>query len=152
MVGGGVYQPPHLAARSLTCWAIDLWPYVNGKAIMSGVALLDLDAESFLDVIHYLFETDITSISTNEQLQVQTSTRKALYRDMYNITYKYGHEGSTATRKYTSAAGDETNIDDNSDMVPLDPLKRKTAAFVPATIVDENSAKPFGNVLDGHLG
>lgn len=114
--------------------------------------MLELDAESFLDVIHYLFETDITNISTNEQLQVQTSTRKALYRDMYNVEYRYGNQGSSASRKYANAANDIENINDDSDIVPLDPLKKKTAAFIPATVVDENSAKPFGNVLDGPLG
>ena len=121
---------------------------------MSGVSLLELDSSDLLDVLHYMFEVDITSLSTEEQVKIQSSTRKHLYSTLYQAEYKYEFVGTSydAHTMYTSASGEDFSDEDDTPIVPLDPLKKKVTPFVPATKVEAESSRPYGRNVDAPLG
>jgi hypothetical protein len=47
---------------------IELWPFVNGKALTDGLQLSSMEASDMLDVAHYYLESDFKA-STPEELQ-----------------------------------------------------------------------------------
>jgi hypothetical protein len=142
VAGGGILRPPYGAARSLLEWGIDLWPYVNGKAIVNGLQLASMEASDMLDVLHYFFEDDLNYASA-EQAEARDRTRINLYESLYNSSYKY-----TATRA-------ERNFNEVKDFdapqekmpEPFSPAS-KPKPYVAPTNFDPNAAKPFGSLLD----
>ena len=84
----GILRPPYEGARSLLEWGIDLWPYVNGRAIVNGLQLASMDASDMLDVLHYFLEDDM-NYSTAEQAEARDNSRSAIYEAMYSSSYKY---------------------------------------------------------------
>jgi hypothetical protein len=149
VVGRAVYRPPYGAARSFAEWAIDLWPYVNGKAVASRLDLTSLNAADLIDVLHYYFEED-ANLATGEQMEARDKMRSSIYGELYMRTYRYGASSSSTT--------DFSALDDpyGDDMpVPVDPMAKSFSAvkpFVPATEINEGSSKPFGRLLDAPLG
>jgi len=145
MAHGRICWTPGNAARGLLTWAIDLWPYVNGKALTFGLNLKEMDYSDMLDVIHYLFEEDST-FTTSEHLETREGVRKKLYAELYEREYKY-FRGKPSS----SSASD---FDDNSfeDLTPVDPIKPPTKGYVPPTDFDASRPNPFGGVLDAPLG
>jgi hypothetical protein len=147
MVGGAVFITPYDGARALLEWAVDLWPYVNGKAIMSSVNLGELDSKDMLDVIHFILEEDLLA-STEEEVHYKSSSRKLIYEQFYEEEYKY--ERKVAQSKGSTTASGEIINDD--DLVPFDPtVKNVRKPYVRPTDFDPNSNKPFGDVLDGPI-
>lgn len=128
MADVGVHRPPKSAARGLLTWAIDLWPYVNGKAITLGLNLGEMDAEHTLDVLHYFFEEDNRFVSQDHALIVSRS-RSKIYRNFYDSEYKYAIKEDEA----------EQNSPDG------------TKPYVPPTDFDPEAANPFGSILDEPL-
>jgi hypothetical protein len=151
MARRGVHEPPGNAARGLLSWALDLWPYVNGKATYQGIDLEELDGPILIDVIHYLFEEDNSYRSGESGPESVSSMRTHLYRTMYNKEYKYAVKGSS--RKQGTAAQDfsyDTATDDTYDapVKPFSPRDRDTVKpYIPPTNVDANLADPLGGVL-----
>ncbi len=145
MATRGVLWTPGSAARGLLNWAIDLWHYVNGKALFNGLKLQDMDAAEMLDVIHFLFEEDMR-YSTAEEVQAQSKFRTSFYR-LYGKEYRYGSDSSAGTtyggRTYVPAGGI-----DEFDPSPVDVRK----PYVAPTNFNPESANPFGSVLDAPLG
>lgn len=134
MANEGIYKPPKSASRGLIGWAIDLWPYIHGKAIVQGIHLAEMEASDMLDVLHYYFEEDTTYI-TQEHAMYRDSRRKSLYKMFYETNYKYGSTGETTTKKYMSDTGEEFT----------------SKSYVPPTEFDPDSSLPFGEVLDAPL-
>ncbi len=112
-----------------------------------------MPATDMLDVIHYFFEDDL-NYSTPEQAEARDKMRSSLYGQLYQTTYKY----ATGAGSKTSRAKD-FSVDD--EIQPVELKERKIDSFNPAappkpyvapTQVNENAARPFGNVLDAPLG
>jgi hypothetical protein len=150
VVGGAVWRTPYTAARELANWAVDLWPYVNGKTIMSGVRLLEMTASDMLDVIHFLLEEDLTSAANQEQSDAKDQVRQQIYSSMYKTEYAY------SAKKQTDFSALDDPLGEDDDMpVPVDPFERsgstKPKPYTPATNFDPDAINPFGSVLDAPL-
>lgn len=149
MAHRGVHESPGSAARGLVTWAIDLWPYVNGRALFNGIHLSSLEASDMVDVIHYLFEEDMT-YSSGEEAEARSRMRRNIYQNMYKTTYKYGYESPESKNKriFDEAMAEPDLVE---DLKPFDPIKPETKAFMPASNFDPNAAQPFGLELDAPL-
>jgi hypothetical protein len=146
----GVFKPPYGGARGLIEWAIDLWPYVNGKALMSGIKLKELELADMLDVVHFLFEEDLM-ISSEEEAKAKSHIRSVLYKDLYRQTYKYGVKDSGQSYNYSNNSYPSDGLMGRDETVP-DPMKPPTKPFVPATDFNADSPLPFGQIVDPPLG
>ena len=142
---GAANEPPGRAARGLLTWAIDLWPYVNGKALSMNLDLKEMDASDMCDVLHYFFEED-NRFSSGEEAEALSKMRSNLYL-LYGKTYKYSIQassGSTGGRQYIN--DDFSNIDD-----PMGEAKSHKG-YVPPTKFKGESHAPFGATLDPPIG
>lgn len=104
-----------------------------------------------LDVIHFFIEDDM-NYTSSEQVDSRSRSREIIYQDFYGYSYPYASQKTTSM----SAQGGLTKnfddpIDDEESIVPFDPLKGPTKAFVPATPVNAAMSKPFGAALDEPL-
>ena len=162
MANRGVQWRPGRAARGLISWALDLWPYVNGKAIVNQLELRSLRADKLLSVLHYYFEED-SRYSSGEEAESLSAVRTALYEDMYGVTYKYQIKTSKNKNQYSTASNefeypDEAfeDFEDVVDVKPFDPKaekpKPKYEPLGPETPFNPNASKPFGDILDAPLG
>lgn len=154
MAGRNVLRAPYDAARALLDWAVDLWPYVNGKAIAHGLDLKSLPAPDMLDVIHFFFEEDMNSSSTSEQSEAKDKSRSMLYSTLYGKVYKYASKSSNANQLPADIAAE---MQDYDVPTPVNPFERSQGSaivkpFVPATSVDSGSRLPFGTALEAPLG
>jgi hypothetical protein len=146
MVSRTVLRPSHIGARALCEWAIDLWPYLNGKALVSGLKLEEMEISDMLDVLHYYMEEDY-NFSSAEQIDAKSSLRKTIYKSMYNTEYRFG--ASSGSDKTITASG--IDLDDLESVDPVDPMKGPTKSYVPPTDFNPESIKPFGDVLDAPI-
>jgi hypothetical protein len=111
---------------------VDLWPYVNGKAITLGLNLGEMEMSQMLDVIHYLFEED-SRYTTAEEAEALSEMRTALYGVLYGTTYNY--------RVKVDKSGNSSGMPGNA-----------TKPYIPPTDFDADSPLPFGSLLDSPLG
>jgi hypothetical protein len=112
---------------------VDLWPYVNGKAITLGLNLGELEVSQMLDLIHYFFEED-SRFSTAEEAEAVSQMRSVIYGMLYGTTYKY-----KVGKSSNSNVGEGFNTGE-------------TKPYIPPTEFDADSYLPFGNTLDAPLG
>lgn len=98
---------------------------------MNGVDLASLDAQDFLDVIHYYFEED-SNYATPEQAVARTKMRQRFYKTFYDQEYMYG----------ISDVDGRVVSEDGTTVKP----------YIPPTEFDPESANPFGGVLDAPIG
>lgn len=152
MARGAVLGPPYTAARALIEWAIELWPYVNGKCIFNHIQLEEIPAHEMVDVLHFLFEEDLDATS-GEQAEAQTKARELIYNDLYGEKYKYGVKSSQ--NKYNTPGYTPDNDgfygQEVDDIQVFDPMSQPTKPYVPPTDFEENSSRPFGGLLDEPL-
>lgn len=144
----GIYRPPYVGARSLLEWGIDVWPYINGKAIVNGLQLADMSANDMLDVFHYFLEEDL-NFSTAEQAEARDKTRASVYRNLYNREYKFGKQGGTAGRTYVS---ENVGQPEEAPIEPFSPAAKQTKPYTAPTQFNPDAARPFGSILDEPLG
>ena len=150
MARRGVHEPPKSAARGLISWAVDLWPYVNGKALTQGLQLSAMNASDMVDVLHFYFEEDMNVVS-NEQAEAKSKSRVSIYKTLYDREYKYEYKGSS---KQTPKSPEDYETEDGPDMAdikPFDPKKEPTKAYFAPTDFDPESSNPFGNGLDAPM-
>ena len=152
MVDRGVLGPPKSAVDGLIDWATNVWPYVNGKALVNGLRLETMEASDMLDVLHYFFEESV-NFSTAEQAKAADQLRIKLYKDMYNRSYKYAAKSSGG---FTASGGmdfEAENPEPAAEKVePFNPRhKEPTKAFVAATPVGDDDVNPFKGVLDAPI-
>lgn len=138
---GTVFRTPGRAARGLVEWALDLWPYVNGKALTQGLKIAEMDCSDMLDVIHFYFEED-NRYASGEEAEALSAMRTSLY-EMYGDRYKYSIKSSRKTKKYS----DNDNLDFPE---PFD--TKQVKPYMPPTEFNPNSSNPFGEVLEAPLG
>jgi hypothetical protein len=144
MAGRTVLRTPYQGVLGLLDWAVDNWPYVNGRALFSGIELKELEASTMLDVVHYLFEDDLR-MGGFEDPEAISKMRTQIYRVMYNREYRTGI--ATSGSKYN------VNTANGADLTPFDPGSPTTTKkpYIPATSFDPNSPLPFGQNLDAPL-
>jgi hypothetical protein len=147
LVDGSLHRPPKSAARGLIDWAVDLWPYVNGKALVSGLNLKEMDATDLVDVLHYFFEEDHVRYESSEHAESASKMRTRLYRDLYDRDYKYAIEASSNStsggRRYVSDS-DESDYDEFARTDQIKP-------YIPPTQFNPDSADPFNGALDAPI-
>ncbi len=151
-----VCRTPYEAARALLDWAVDLWPYVNGKSITHGLDLRSLSAPDLLDVLHFYFEEDMHSITTAEQGEARDKSRTSLYSILYGKEYKYASSKSNGTTLPPDVANSIME-EDYEVPVPVDPFERsgksrEVKPYIAPTSPDVSSRLPFGTGLDAPLG
>jgi len=104
-----------------------------------------MELSDMLDVVHYFYEEDL-NYSTVEQAQMTDARRITLFKQLYNIDYKY------ASNDVKNKVASNSNFDyDFDDLAPFDPTNAETKPFVPATDMNENSSTPFGDILDAPI-
>ena len=148
MASRTVFRTPSTGARGFLEWAVDLWPYVNGRALNNGVNLKELDAKDMIDVLHFYFEEDLMADS-KEEIESKNRIRSLIYREMYFKAYKYGNTSPGESYNYSTAS--DGFIGDEDDKIE-DPLKPPTKPFTPTTDFNPESSNPFGRIVDPPLG
>lgn len=149
MAGRGVHEPPGSATRTLLAWALDLWPFVNGKAIASGVRLEELDAPDLMDVVHFYFEEDNTYVSAEHAKSVSGS-RTQIYKLLYNKEYKYAMPDDTTQpgRRQAQNVGIDEPFSDDDIPEPFSFKKKEPPKpYVAPTQVNPDSPLPFGDIV-----
>ena len=69
-------------------WADEVWPYINGKALMQGRNLVEMEASDMMDCLHFLFEEDFTAIN-EDHAQSRSAIRDHLYTELYGVKYSF---------------------------------------------------------------
>ena len=157
MVGRTVQRPPYRGVKGLLTWAVDVWPFVNGQAVLHSVNLLELQASDMLDVIHYFFEQDML-VASSEEAEARSKMRTILYQALYEKTYNYQYTSSKNSYNYSTASGNlgmpegGFTVDNSDSFEPDAPDKGPTKPFVPATDFNSESVDPFNGVLDPPAG
>lgn len=150
MACGAVLFTPGRAARGLAEWAVDLWPYVNGKALTLGLQLEEMELSNMLDVVHFFLEEDLRYRSPEEYESVN-SVRSRIYETLYNTPYVY--KGESVTQKSKSGGRQYINNTADFDDLPSEfSDTRETKPFIAPTPVNADSFLPFGAALDSPLG
>lgn len=151
MARRGVFKPPYGSAISLLSWGIDLWPYVNGKALVSGLQLSSMPAEDMLDVLHYFLEQDFRYGSEYEPIY-KDEFRKNIYKQFYGIEYKYLSQESSQDEGIQGDNLDELDAPEAENapeevVNPFNPRSASVKPYIePTQVVDGPS--PFGDILD----
>jgi hypothetical protein len=126
---------------------MDLWPYVNGRALVNGLQLASMEFSDMLDVFHYFLEDDM-NYSTAEQADARDKTRSSIYSDLYNTKYRYAAEKASiyasGSMDFDAPQGIEPEIE------PFEP-KKKPKPYLEPTSINANAPKPFGDILDSPL-
>ena len=97
-----------------------------------------------LDVLHYYFEED-SRYSTAEEAEATSDLRLSLYRQMYDVQYKYAVKTKSSASKNTYSGGTDFND------FPFDEEDLQVKPFVPTTF-DPAAGVDSNGVLDGPLG
>lgn len=112
---------------------------------MSGLQLSGMDMSDMLDVIHVILEDDLTSAQSGEHIDAKDKVRTLFYSEFYNKIYLLANK--SANKSYI-----DKDLPLDEELKPFDPATPERKPYFPPTKVDENSAKPFGDVLDAPLG
>jgi hypothetical protein len=148
LVDGAVFRPPFRGTRAFLEWAVGLWPYVNGKALMNGIDLKELDASDMIDIIHYLFEEDM-KVASKEEMDAISEVRKVVYEEFYSTSYFLA---KTSSKYSTPNASGNFSEESFETITPFDPnIKNASKKYIPPTQFDPESVKPFGDILDGPI-
>lgn len=114
---------------------------------MSGLQLSSMELSDMLDVIHVIFEEDLTSATSAEQIDARIVVRKIIYEQIYEREYKYDLSSTlsgTDASTYPMEDEDET-------VLPFSPSQKTVQPYTPPTEFDADSSRPFGSVLDEPL-
>jgi hypothetical protein len=139
-----------------------MWPYVNGKALMSGKTLGDMEASDMVDVIHFMFEEDTHYVS-EESAKSRSGVRVAIYKDLYGKPYKYEYKDAkkrgtqNASSGYIADYGDSSSLEYMSDAEArqgFEPEELKEPMKPPAqppTEFNPYAENPFAGILDAPM-
>lgn len=154
MARRGVFKPPYGSASSLLSWGVDLWPYVNGKALVNGLQLASMEASDMLDVLHYFLEDDFRYSSEYEPLY-KDNFRKNIYNSFYGVEYKYmsneEEEKDLSNDSMNGLDGPEEPLEPEEIIEPFNPRKASVKPYIEPTQVADGEL-PFGSILDQPMG
>ena len=143
MADRGVHGSPYQGVEGLIQWALDMWPALNGRCLMSGVDLRELDAAAALDVMFHLFELD--TIDHPETLSARSHVRVQVWPLWFDREYRYPRQ--TADEPYAQTTYGSQDMMDLPEDSGQSQGKRAVMPFVPASTPAE-----LAQVLDGPLG
>ncbi len=109
-----------------------------------------------LDVIHYFFEEDYRYTST-DQADFKDNFRDVIYKNLYNVEYTYKTKNSqdqdAQYKNFDEQPEDSENSaeEEEEPLEPFSPRKKQLKTFIEPTLPTENSARPFGLILDEPL-
>jgi hypothetical protein len=98
-----------------------------------------MEVADMLDVLHYLFEMDV-DFQSAEQMKSRSSTRKIIYKNIYNVDYAYnygGDDSSSDSFNESADSGEFMNAAKSNDVKP----------YFPPTDFNPDAANPFGSSL-----
>jgi hypothetical protein len=152
MACGGIYQSPPAAVAGILEWGIDLWPYVNGKALVSGLHLPSMEASDMVDVIHYYFEEDFRFKSAEES-EYRDLFRENIYSNLYKTEYKHSINKDRKTQSDELVEDDFSQLEPSEldSIKPFNPRAKEIAPYVPPTEFNPNGELPFGSILDAPI-
>lgn len=113
-----------------------------------------------VDVLHYLFEEDNHYVS-EESAKSRSGIRVAMYRDMYNTTYKYEYKSAPTSGHHSAAtysSGEDLEYMTEAEEIkafgpdsagPDKPPMKPPAQ--PPTEFDPYSPNPFAGILDAPM-
>jgi hypothetical protein len=108
---------------------------------MAGIKLEELETRDMLDVLHYLFEEDL-SIYSAEHFEAKNKTRKVLYPTLLGKPYKYSSAENS---------NNDYGLEDLDDpLEPFDPnqkISREVKPYMPPTNFNPDAPNPFGSAL-----
>jgi hypothetical protein len=102
---------------------------------MAGIRLEELEIRDMLDVLHYLFEDDL-SVYSAEQFESKNKIRKSVYPILLGKPYKF----ST-----TDQSSNQYDLDDYS--APEQKISREVKPYMPPTNFNPDAPNPFGSAL-----
>ena len=114
---------------------MSVWPYVNGRGIVSGLRLADMEVSEMLDVIHYFFEEDYRYTST-DQADFKDNFREAIYKNLYEVEYKYRTtKSSNQEEQYKDFDEQPKDSEDYAEeeeepLEPFSPRKKEVKNFI----------------------
>jgi len=140
---GDVLKPPHTGVIGLTEWALELWHYINGRCLLNGINLKELEVSDMLDVIHYLFEQDAI-VTSEAEFDTKNSARDVIYQTVYGRDFAYSTKNS---KNYSSSSESYSSdpFDENGNYIPS--KTNYVKPYVPPTNFDPDSENPFGGIL-----
>jgi hypothetical protein len=105
---------------------------------MAGIKLEELETRDMLDVLHYLFEEDL-SIYSAEHFEAKNKTRKVLYPTLLGKPYKYSS---------AEVSSNDYGLDDLDDpMEHNQKISREVKPYMPPTSFNPDAPNPFGSAL-----
>lgn len=107
-----------------------------------------MDAPDMMDVLHYMFEDDIV-ITSKEEAESKDRVRSSIYDSFYLRRYKYASSGSTSN-SFDFDTDPGLMNQEEPELAPFNPQVR-SKGYVPPTSFDEDSAMPFGEILDAPM-
>ena len=119
---------------------MDVYPYVNGKCLLSGVNLKEMEAIDMLDVLHYLFESD-SIILSQEEFDSKQKVREIIYPMIYNEKYAYNKQNTTPNYDFDNM---EISEDDTDFSVTT---SNSVKPYMPPTNFNADAQNPFGSAL-----
>lgn len=93
-----------------------------------------------MDVLHFLFEEDFTSVS-EDHARSRSAMRDTLYRELYGTSYVFKMPDPKRGKSGGAANDFQYPEDDLADVKPIDP--RKQDAFSPRTDSNKKSKIKF---------
>jgi hypothetical protein len=69
---------------------------------MHGIDLLEMDMPPMLDIIHYVFEEDMTPQFVEKPAQAKSRVRSSLYETLYDRPYKSAISDGDDNSEYSS--------------------------------------------------
>lgn len=102
---------------------------------MAGIRLEELETRDMLDVLHYLFEDDL-SVYSAEQFESKNKIRKSVYPILLGKPYKFSA---------TDQSSNQYDLDDYS--APEQKINREVKPYMPPTNFNPDAPNPFGSAL-----
>ena len=140
---GDVCKPPHAGVIGLTEWALELWHYINGRCLINGLDLKELEVSDMLDVIHYLFEEDAV-ISSEAEFETKNNARDIIYETVYDRKFAYSAKKKKDFDEYSDDYSSEP-FDKSGNYVPS--TKNYVKPYIPPTNFDPDASNPYSGVL-----
>ncbi len=107
-----------------------------------------------VDVLHYMFEENTSSMETGEQLEAREKMRGLLYSKMYGREYRYAMETSSSGSRGLDNLDPPLDDDIGDAPTPIDPFQKSNVPkpYFPPTDLNPDATLPFGRALDAPLG
>ena len=105
---------------------------------MAGIRLEELEIRDMLDVLHYLFEDDL-SVYSAEQFESKNKIRKSVYPTLLGKPYIYAS---------TENSRNDYGLEDLDDpMERGQKINREVKPYIPPTNFNPDAPNPFGSAL-----